>query len=500
MNQRKMTVIRGARLLDAPSHEANFADILIEEGRINEVGPPGLEAPVEAEVVEATDMLLMPGLVNAHSHSHGSLAKGMADRFSLELLLNAAPWLSGERTLEERYLATLLNAVELVQKGCTAVYDLYSEFPVPTVEGLEAVCRAYEEVGIRAVVAPMMADRLLFEAIPGLLDAIPTPLQRDLDRIRAAPYEASIESSEKLLRGWSRDRSKIRLALAPTIPLHCSDEFLIACRDLARDYGVGLHMHLAESKVQVVSGLRKYGKTLTAHLDELEFITPGFVGAHCVWLDDEDLLRMADNGASIAHNPGSNLRLGSGIAPARAMLQRGIHVGIGTDGSVCSDNQNMFEAMRQTSFVSRVQSPDYSTWLSTEEIIHLATAGSARVLGFENEIGRILPGYRADFVFLDLTTISYVPFNDATNQVVNCEDGSGVRSVMVDGRMIFRDGEFTQLDYRKMVRDVEKVADRLKGATAQNKALALKLEKYVGEYCVGLAREPYHVHRMLPDS
>jgi len=351
-----------------------------------------------------------------------------------------------------------------------------------------------------AVVAPMMADRLLFEAIPGLLDAIPTPLQRDLDRIRAAPYEASIESSEKLLRGWSRDRSKIRLALAPTIPLHCSDEFLIACRDLARDYGVGLHMHLAESKVQVVSGLRKYGKTLTAHLDELEFITPGFVGAHCVWLDDEDLLRMADNGASIAHNPGSNLRLGSGIAPARAMLQRGIHVGIGTDGSVCSDNQNMFEAMWQTSFVSRVQSPDYSTWLSTEEIIHLATAGSARVLGFEDEIGRILPGYRADFVFLDLTTISYVPFNDATNQVVNCEDGGGVRSVMVDGRMIFRDGEFTQLDYRKMVRDVEKVTDRLKGATAQNKALALKLEKYVGEYCVGLACEPYHVHRMLPDS
>ncbi|MCZ6846831.1 MAG: amidohydrolase, partial [Alphaproteobacteria bacterium] len=127
MNHRKMTVIRGARLLDAPSHEAKSADILIEEGRIGEVGPPGLEAPDEAEVVEATDMLLMPGLVNAHSHSHGSLAKGMADRFSLELLLNAGPWLSGERTLEERYLSTLLNAVELVQKGCTAVYDLYSE-------------------------------------------------------------------------------------------------------------------------------------------------------------------------------------------------------------------------------------------------------------------------------------------------------------------------------------------------------------------------------------
>ena len=120
MNHRKMTVIRGARLLDAPSHEAKPADILIEEGRIREVGVPGLEAPDDAEVIDATGMLLMPGLVNAHSHSHGSLAKGMADRFSLELLLNAGPWFSGERTLEERYLATLLNAAELVQKKVSA--------------------------------------------------------------------------------------------------------------------------------------------------------------------------------------------------------------------------------------------------------------------------------------------------------------------------------------------------------------------------------------------
>ncbi len=494
------TLIRGARILDAPAHKAEFGDILIEEGLIREVGAPGLAAPEGAEAIDAADKLVMPGLVNAHTHSHGSLAKGMGDRWSLELLLNAAPWLSGDRTLEDKYLATLLNAVELVQKGCTAAYDLYSEFPLPTAEGLEAVCMAYEQVGMRAVVAPMMADRLLFEAIPGLLDAIPEPLRREAEQVRAAPFEASIEAAQGLLKGWRRDPAQVRLALAPTIPLHCSDAFLAACRDLAAEHGVGLHMHLAESKVQAIAGQRRYGKTLAAHLDDLDFLGPGFVGAHCVWLDEDDILRMADNGAAIAHNPGSNLRLGSGIAPVRAMLRRGVALGIGTDGSQCSDNQNMFEAMRHASFVSRVQTPDYSQWLAAEEIVEAATAGSARVLGFEGELGRILPGYRADLVFLDLRHINYVPLNDPTNQVVNCEDGGGVDSVMVGGRLILEEGVLTQVNYGKLLDDVARAVERLRSQAGAKKEAAARLEQYVGAYCVGLAREPYHVHRAVPDA
>ena len=302
---------------------------------------------------------------------------------------------------------------------------------------------------------------------------------------------------EKLLASRSWGDSLVRFALAPTIPLHCSDEFLIACRDLARDHGTGLHMHLAESKVQAVSGLRRYGKTLAAHLAELDFMGPGFTAAHCVWLDGDDMRRIADKGGSIAHNPGSNLRLGSGIAPAREMLERGLNVGIGTDGSQCSDNQNMFEAMRHASFVSRVQTPDYEKWLSTEEIVRMATVGSARALGLEQEIGAILPGYRADIVFLDLNHINYVPLNDPTNQVVNCEDGSGVHSVMVGGRMIYQDRAFTFLDFPKLAREATAAAHRLKSATAAKKKFALELEKYVGKYCIGLAGEPYHVHRSL---
>ena len=157
--------------------------------------------------------------------------------------------------------------------------------------------------------------------------------------------------------------------MAPTIPHHCSDDFLIACRNLAREYDVGMHSHVAESKVQVVAGYKRYGKTLAAHLDELGLVNERFTVAHGVWLDDDDMKRLGDHGASVAHNPGSNMRLGNGLADMRAMLRADVNVGIGTDGANCSDNQNMYEAMRLASFVSKVQGPDVERWLTTAEVL-----------------------------------------------------------------------------------------------------------------------------------
>ena len=492
---RRYRVVRGGRLLDIAGHKADFADILIDGDTIREVGPAGLATPEDALVVDASNRLLMPGLVNAHSHGHGTLAKGMGDRWTLELLLNAGPWISGGRTLEEKYLAARLNAAEMIAKGCTATYDLYFEFPLPTAEGMAAVGRAYADAGVRAVVAPMMADRLLFEAVPGLIDAIPEALRPAVEAARAAPYEQSLAAARRLLEGWSLDCGRVRPALAPTIPLHCSDGFITACRDLAAEHGVGMHMHLAESKIQAVSGMKRYGKTLTAHLDGLGVLGPRFTGAHCVWLDDDDIGRMAGAGASIAHNPGSNLRLGSGIAPLREMLAAGVGVGIGTDGSNCSDNQNMFEATRLASFASRVRSPDYQTWLATDEALRLATEGGAAALGMAGEIGRVAPGYKADMVFLDLANVDFVPFNDPTNQVVHCADSSAVASVMVGGRMVLDAGRFTTIDHGKLVADAEAAVERLRGANAEARALAARLEGHVGRFCVGLAQGPYHVQR-----
>jgi guanine deaminase len=488
-------VIRGGMLLNAADHATIPADILVKDDTIHEIAAPGMAAPDDAREVDAGGKLLIPGLVNGHTHGHGSLSKGVADRWTLELLINAGSWTSANFTVEDKYLATMVNAAEMVRKGCTAAYDLYLEIPLPSREGMEAVARAYADVGIRAVVAPMMTDHLLYTAVPGLLDAFPDAMRRRVAKLRAEPFEAAIAICREFLDQWSFDRSMVRPALAPSVPFYCSDAFLIACRDLAKDHDIGIQMHLGESKVEAVSGIRKYGKTLTAHIDSLDMLGPDFTAAHCVWVDDEDLQRIADRGAAIAHNPGSNMRLGCGVAPVRAMMDKKIRVAIGTDGSASSDNQNMFEAMRLASFASRIQSPDYATWLTTGEVLELATVGGADVLGFGDAIGRIAPGYKADIVFLDLTNINYVPLNDATNQIVNSEDSSAVDSVMIGGRMVLENGRFTTLNYEKMLRDVETTTDRLRAVNADAKEFAQKIEDVVGMYCVGLAQSPYHVHR-----
>ncbi|WP_135505868.1 amidohydrolase family protein [Roseovarius aestuariivivens] len=480
-------IIRGGQVLDIDARHVGPADILIAGDTIHEIGAPGLAAPESAVEIDATDRLVMPGLVNAHTHGHGSLGKGLGDKWSLELLLNAAPWTSGGFTLEDKRLAAQLNAAEMVLKGCTAAYDMYFEFPTASTDGVQAIVEGYRDLGLRVTLAPMMADITLFRAIPGLLDALPDPLRHRAEAMATAPSEQHIAVCREILEGWAFDRDTARPALGPTIPLHCTDAFLTACRDLAAEHDTGIQMHLAESKVQAVAAQTRYGKTLAAHLDSLGILGPSFTGAHCVWLDDEDLRRMADQGASVAHNPGSNLRLGSGIARARAMREHGIPVGIGSDGSGSSDNQNMFEALRLAAFVSRTQRAQPEEWLGTWEVLDMATQGGARVLGLEDRIGRIAPDYKADLVFLDLTHVNYVPLNDAANQIVNCEDSSAVDSVMIGGRMVLQGGAFTDFDFDALRAKVAESVARLAERNADKHDVAEMMARYVSSHCVGLA-------------
>ncbi len=499
MDTKRYQIVRGGRVLDAESPDAPQADILIGDGSIMSVGPPGLAAPHHAVVVDASGMLLMPGLINAHTHGHGSLSKGTGDRWSLELLLNSGPWISGQRTLEDKYLAALLNGIEMLFKGCTAAYDLYFEFPVPSVEGLDAVARGYRDAGVRAVIAPMMQDLNLYQAIPGLMDSLPAELRSRVERFQVAPYEESAAAAESILRQWAHDRDFVRPALGPTQPLHCSDPFIERCRALAEDYDVGIHMHLAESRTQAVTAMRRYGATLTGHLRQLNFLSPRFVGAHGIWLDPDDIAMLADHGCAIAHNPGANLRLGSGVAPVRELVTRGVTVGIGTDGTNSSDHQNMFDALRLATNVSRITNRDYKTWVSAPEAVRMATQGSARLLGFADRLGRIAPGFRADIVFLDLAGINFVPLNNPMNQLVNCEDSSSVHSVMVDGEMVLHARRPTRIDYTAMRAKIVAATERLRSVNEDARRLALALEDLVGSYCIGLNACPYHVHRTVGD-
>ena len=285
----------------------------------------------------------------------------------------------------------------MVAKGCTAAYDLFYEFPTPSLDGMEASAEAYHEVGMRAVIAPMVADRTVYEAIPGLMDALPEGLQAEVAKLRMRPPEETLGAIGQVLDKWSWAKHDIRAAVAPTIPHHCSDGFMCGCRDLARKHGLGLHSHVGESKVQAITGIKRYGKTLIAHMDALGLIDENFTAAHAIWLNDNDMRIVRDRGGSLAHNPGSNMRLGNGMFRLKRALELGVNVGVGTDGFNCSDNGNMYEAMRAASLLSKIQTPDPGRWggggrgLSRR---HRGLGPGARLQGYRRAGARDEGGHR----------------------------------------------------------------------------------------------------------
>lgn len=490
-----MLVIHGGRVLRPDTFECSVADLVVEGDMIRDIVAPGTVQDASAQRIDATDRVLIPGLVNGHNHAQTSLAKGLFDRYTLELYLNAVPWATGRRTLEDKYLSAVIGAAEMVRKGCTAAYDMFAEFPLPTIDGVGAVARAYADVGMRASVATMMADRSFYEAVPGLIDALPEALRETALKVKYAPHEEAIAACRAIVAGWNLDRDLVRPALGPTIPHHCTDAFLTASRDLAKEYGLGMQMHVGESKMQAIVAQKRYGRTLVGHLDSLGLLGPHFCVAHGVWLDDDDRSRLADHGASISHNPGSNLKLGSGIADFRAMLDGKINVAVGTDGTASSDNLNVFEAMRLAAYLSRVQEHHPTErWVSAREAFHAATEGGAKALGFSN-IGRLQPGYKADVVFIDLGALHYVPLNDFVQQLVFAEDGTGVDSVMIGGRLVLEHGRLTTVDLARIRHQAEEAVARLAAANSEAKATCDLLAPLVGQYCSGLAATPYHVHR-----
>ena len=199
--------------------------------------------------------------------------------------------------------------------------------------------------------------------------------------------------------------------------------------------------------MQAVESRRRWGKSIVARLADHRVLGPGFVGAHSIWLDDDDLRMLADAGAAVAHNPGSNLRLGVGIAPVREMLDRGLAVGLGTDGSICADNQNLFEALRIASVISTVRFPhETARWLDADTVWGLATSGTARVMGQPGDLGALAPGRKADLVLLRADSVFLRPLADPVKALVYAETGASVDTVLVDGRVVVEQGRVTTVD------------------------------------------------------
>jgi 5-methylthioadenosine/S-adenosylhomocysteine deaminase len=469
-----------------------FVEQVEESGTTTEAG--------DAQRIDCSEYYVMPGLVNAHTHSHNTLFKGYGDGWNLELLLAHGPALNTRRTPEDHYWAAMLNGVEQLRSGVTEAYDLVIHSPAPTVESIEAVTRAYRDLGMRAIVAPAFSDRPLHAIIPGLLDSLPAPLRREVESLLPEPAESILANLSRAFQSIDQD-DYVQLAVAPTIPAQCTDRLLQESKRLADDYETGLHTHLAESHTQAVEGLRRFGTSLTKHLARLDLLSEHFVGAHGVWLDDDDLHILASAGATIVHNPASNLRLASGVAPIRSYLDAGVNVAVGSDGSASSDNPSRFEAMRLTSHLSRLWSPAPGAWLHSGDVLDATICGGAQACGhLRPSAPDIRAGMPADLVLLRKDSLHLTPLTNLPSQIVSSETGAGVDSVMVGGKFVLRHGEATRVSLDKAKEHCQMAADRLLQSNSAEFELARRMSPYVVQVCRELAGYPPLLDRGLVAS
>jgi cytosine/adenosine deaminase-related metal-dependent hydrolase len=489
-------ILAGGLVLDPASGTADRKDLLIQGGKIAEIGAPGRLNATAAKQHDASDRLIVPGLVNAHTHGHANLMKGIAEAWTLEASLTNGPWLAGTRDPETIYLSTLLGAIDMLSKGCTACFDLVYEFPRPTKEGFAAAARAYADAGMRAVLAPMIADQSLFQSIPGLADALPQDLRDSVGRFELASGERTIAAVEAIMAARKEMPDTVTVAIAPTIPHHCSERFLRDCFDIAERQELPIHMHIAESRLQAVVARKIYSRSPVHYLADLGMLRPGFTAAHCVWVDDDDLDLFAEHGCSIAHIPASNFRLGSGVAHVRPMLQRGINVGLATDGANSSDSLSMLQAMRLASFGARIFTNSRENWLHAREVVRLATQGGAKLLGLKS-CGRIERGACADLALFDLSHVDFIPNTDPVNQLVTCADSASVTDVMVGGVFKVLDRKIVSVDTTDLRSRIDDCVARLAANTREARALAGRLEPHVVAFAQLMLREPLSIERRI---
>jgi 5-methylthioadenosine/S-adenosylhomocysteine deaminase len=424
------------------------ADVLVADDRIAEVRS-GISPQAADRVIDARELLLMPGMVNAHIHTEQNTFRGRYPGLPLEVLMLYAYPLTGAAPLEPEaiYLRTLLAGIESLKSGVTSILDDVMEVPHQGLEQIGSVFRAYEDIGMRANVSGHVINRPFFETIPYLEESLPASLKEKFLRIPTMDLGDYLGFCVDAVDAFHNGANgRLRYVVAPSGPQRVTEELLGAVAEFSRSRAVPFHIHILETRTQRVTGARLYGKTLIELMAELDALHELTSIAHAIWIDEHDIELIAAHRASVAHNPVCNLRIGSGIAPLRAMLDAGVNVALGTDGISSNDSARLFDVMKAAGLVHTLSTDDYDRWPTASEILWAATRGGARALGLEEQIGSIEAGKKADLVAIDLRTTAFVPVNDVRNQLVFSENGSSVRMVMVDGEVVVEDGRCTRID------------------------------------------------------
>ena len=494
MAEARQLLVRGGQVYDHEGdvHKPKVADILIENGDIVAVGTD-LAVGDGADIVDATGRLVVPGLINAHYHSHDTLCRGLFEELPLEMWLLYTLPMGQNRSKEEVRARTLVGALESLRCGITTVQDMLGLVPLDDAY-TDVVISAYRESGIRVVFSPMVSD------IPALgmvryQDELPADVQEMLGN-RALPMREQLDYLESQ---FSRNpaRGTLHWAVAPFAPQRCTPKMLEGCAELAHKHDLAVYTHVYETRGQVLIAREHFAHhdgSLIEYLDSVGLLGPRLNIVHSVWISRPEMDRMAESGAGIVLNHLSNLKLKSGIAPVCDLRDSGVRLGLGCDNCSGSDVQSIFQAMKLFCLFAAVSDPEPGPGLAHEVLRH-ATLGNARTAGLEGKLGAIRPGYKADLIMIDLKDVAYLPYNSAARQLVYTEAGRGVESVIVDGRVVIKDRQVRTIDedaLRREVTDLMRhfIADYDRVVESRKRALPYMLEAHrrVWQADVGINR------------
>ena len=427
-------LIKNAFILNPNNFEEKRQSLLIKNDLIAEISDEIDETNVD-KIIDASEKILLPGLVNTHTHLSMTLFRGLADDLSLDSWLNDHIWpMEANLNGDYCYIGALLGAVELIKSGTTTFSDMYFY--------MEDVARAVDEAGIRAVLSYGM-----------------------IDFGDAEKREAEIRENLSLFENCNgMADGRIKVFLGPHSPYTASEELLIKVRQLADEYNMGIHIHVSETQKEINDVSEEKGLRPFEYLEKIGFLGPDVVAAHCVWLSDDEIEIIKKHGVKVSHNPCSNMKLASGISPVSKLIENDICVSIGTDGASSNNNLDLIEELKTASLLQKVSTLDPNV-LNSHEAIAMGTIKGAEALGLSDEIGSIEVGKKADIILVDTNSANMVPDSSTlTSNMIYSANGSNVDTTICNGKILMENKKLTVLDEQEIYDKAREAIKNLKEA------------------------------------
>lgn len=422
-----MTMLIKDAAVVLPNGKTQENDIVIEGNKITSIGkaPADLKAD---NVINAKGKLAVPGFVNAHTHASMTLLRSYADDMNLMDWLNNMIWpIEAKMRKKDIYAGAMLAAVEMIKTGTTTFADMYGD--------MEQVAQMTIESGLRGV------------------------LSRGIIGVAPNGEQAFKENKELYDNYHGSADGRITVMFGPHAPYTCPPDFLRRVAEAAKERKADVHIHLSETKGEVNDCLKNYGKTPMEIMEDTGIFDCGTLGAHCVWLSDKDIEIMAKHNVRVAHNPGSNMKLASGIAPVPQLLKAGVCVGLGTDGASSNNNLDMLEEIRLAALLHKVNTLDPLA-VPAFEALKMGTEYGAKAVGLEN-LGRLEEGAIADITLFDMSGYAWQPKFDLISLLVYSAPSNSADTVIVDGRVLMEKGELKTLDEEKIIYEAAQSVARI---------------------------------------